>query len=424
MAAPAVFVVGSIINNFFDNPSQIGEDIVDNLVHIDANSSHRTMKRIPMFKTKSLASAVMFGMALAAAAVAQESKITIGLYGPLTGPSAVSGQSLRNGAQVAVDQINASGGLLGRQLSLIEYDDRSSPEQALRAATKLVQVDHVDAIIGSIHSGNIQVAGPVVEAAKTPLVGAGTSPTWLQQGYTFFFRALGNGELSTAELAKYAKAKGWTKIAIIHSNDEYGNSGAALFEATVAGQGGKVVANQSFTHGDRDFTGQIGRIASGAPDALFVWALADDLGALTKQVRQLGFPGPILGAEGYAIPEVVKMAGATSDGVLFASQYLVPDSINDTKDPEMRAFLERYQSTFKKLPVSDASFRGYDAVMVIAEGIRRARSTDGTAVRDAIRSIREMKGLAGVFDYVGGKGEGIHSVRLFAIKDGKFLPAN
>lgn len=372
-----------------------------------------------MFK-QSLLAAAIFGVLSASAAQAQEKNITIGLYGPLTGPSAVSGQSLRDGAQVAIDEINAKGGLLGRKVSMIEYDDRSSPEQALRAATKLVQVDHVDAIIASIHSGNILVAGPVVEAAKTPLLGAGTSPTWLQKGYTYFFRALGNGELSTEVLAKYAKKKGWNKIAIIHSNDEYGNSGAVLFENTVKGLGGNITENQSFTHGDRDFTGQIGRIAKGSPDAVFVWALADDLGPLTKQMRQLGYSGPILGAEGYAIPEVVKMAGPTSDGVLFASQYLVPDSIADATEPEMKAFLKSYEAKFKKLPVSDASFRGYDAANIIAEGIRRAKTTDGPAVRDAIRSISGYKGLAGTFDYVGGKGEGISSVRLFAIKNGKF----
>jgi len=369
--------------------------------------------------------ALAFGLVFAAStASAQKADINIGLYGPMTGPSAVSGESLNRGAQIAVDQINAHGGLLGRQVHLVEYDDRSSPEQALRAVTKLVQVDKVDAIIGSIHSGNILVAGPVVEAAKIPLVGAGTSPTWLQKGYTYFFRALGNGELSTRQLANYAKTKGWKKIAIIHSNDEYGNSGATLIGAVVAGLGGEIISNQSFTHGDRDFTGQIGLIASATPDALFVWALADDLGPLTQQLRQLGYGGPILGAEGYAIPEVVKMAGASSDKVVFASQYLVPNSLDDVKTPEMKSFLESYQSTFKTLPVSDASFRGYDAANVIAEGMRLAGTTEGTAVRNAIRSIDSLTGLAGVFNYVGGNGEGIHSVRLYSIMGGKFLPVD
>ena len=137
-----------------------------------------------MFRNMVLTTAFALGLAFAAsAASAQKADINIGLYGPLTGLSAVSGESLKRGAQIAVDQINAHGGLLGRRVHLVEYDDRSSPEQALRAVTKLVQVDKVDAIIGSIHSGNILVAGPVVEAAKIPLVGAGTSPTWLQKGY-------------------------------------------------------------------------------------------------------------------------------------------------------------------------------------------------------------------------------------------------
>ncbi|MBU2325977.1 MAG: ABC transporter substrate-binding protein, partial [Alphaproteobacteria bacterium] len=119
-----------------------------------------------------------------ASGLAQEA-IEIGFFGPLTGPTAQAGQALRNGAALAVDEINAAGGLDGKQLVLVEYDDRSSPEQAVRSATKLVQVDKVAAIVGSLHSGNILAAGPVIEDAKTPLVGAGTSPTWLQKGYKY-----------------------------------------------------------------------------------------------------------------------------------------------------------------------------------------------------------------------------------------------
>jgi branched-chain amino acid transport system substrate-binding protein len=362
-----------------------------------------------------------FSVALAAfaysAALAEE-PIKIGLFAPLTGPSAQAGQALRNGVAMAISEINDKGGLLGRQLALIEYDDRSSPEQAVRSATKLIQIDHVAAIVGSLHSGNILAAGPVVEAAKIPLVGAGTSPTWLQKGYAYFFRSLGNAELSVGQLAKYATDHKLARVAIFHSNDEYGNTGANDFAKVAKAGGLEVARNEAFTHGDRDFTGQIGNIVNVAPDAVFVWALGDDLGPVTKQLRQLGYAGPILGAEGYTLPEAVAIAGSAADGVVFASQYLVPKAAADAQDPLMRGFLERYEKKYGSMPASDNAFRGYDALSIIAQGIAKANSIDGTAVRDAIASISGMTGLAGAFDFVGNHGEGIHSVRLYLIKNG------
>ncbi|MHC4194176.1 MAG: ABC transporter substrate-binding protein, partial [Planctomycetota bacterium] len=232
----------------------------------------------------------------------KEDSIGIGFFGPLTGPTAQAGQALRNGALVAIDEINERGGLLGKPLALIEYDDKSSPEQAVKTATKLVQIDKVTAIVGSLHSGNILAAAGILEQYKTPTLGAGTSPTWLAKGHKYLFRAVGNSELSVRELVRYARRTGITRVSIIKSNDEYGNMGAKLFVEGTAREGIEILANESFTHGDRDFTGQFARILRARPQAVLVWALGDDLGAVTKQLRQAGYTGPILGAEGYTLP--------------------------------------------------------------------------------------------------------------------------
>ena len=138
---------------------------------------------------------------LASACSSEEESIKIGLFGPLTGLTATAGQALRNGALIAIDEINADGGLLGKPMTLVEYDDRSSPEQAVKAANKMVQVDRVVAAIGSLHSGNIMAAAPVLERSKTPTLGAGTSTSWVQQGYSYFYRAVRNSALSVTDLA-------------------------------------------------------------------------------------------------------------------------------------------------------------------------------------------------------------------------------
>lgn len=374
-----------------------------------------------MFTKRGFLAATVAASALFTAHFASAQDTTqIGFFGPLTGPSAQLGQSLRNGALVALDEINAAGGVLGHQIEMIEYDDRSSPEQAVRSATKLVQVDNVAFIVGSLHSGNILASGPVIEEAQVPLIGAGTSPTWLESGYTYLFRALGNSSLSIKELAKYAKAQELNEIVVFHTNDEYGNAGAKAFSMTAEEYGLSLVGDESFTRGDRDFTGQIASIVKASPDAVLIWAIGDDLGPVTKQLRQLGYFGPILGAEGYTTPEAIEIAGSTANGVILASQYLLPDSPEEASNDAIKSFLEDYVALIGRMPDSDNSYRGYDAVKLFAEAAEAAGTFDGATLRDAINNIEGYEGLAGTFNFVGGQGEGIDAVRLFAIEDGNF----
>jgi branched-chain amino acid transport system substrate-binding protein len=376
-------------------------------------------------KDRNIAAWLIFGLSLPALLCTgckqKKDTVRIGFFGPLTGPTAQAGQALRNGARIAVEQINQKGGLLGKPLELIEYDDRSSPEQAVKAVTKLVQINKVTAIVGSLHSGNILAAAPVLEQYKIPMVGAGTSPTWLQKGYKYLFRAVGNSALSVKQLALYASKTGLKRISVIHGNDEYGGVGAKLFIEDAGRQGLQILANESFTHGDRDFTGQFARMLRSEPDAVFVWALGDDLGALTKQLRQTGYKGPILGAEGYTLPQVLEIAGDSANNVILAAQYLVPDRPDDAEDPLMQSFLTKYFQKFGQNPVSDNAYRGYDAVGIIAEAIRTANSKDGRKIRDAIENLEDLKGLAGSFTYKGNNGEGIHQMRFFQITDGKYV---
>ncbi|HUT31726.1 MAG TPA: ABC transporter substrate-binding protein [Sedimentisphaerales bacterium] len=347
--------------------------------------------------------------------------VRIGFFGPLTGPTAQAGQALRNGALIAIDEINAEGGLLGKPVILIEQDDRSSPEQAVKSVIRLVHLSKVTAIVGSLHSGNILAAAPVIEQSGTPMVGAGTSPTWLEKGYTCLFRAVGNSELSVSELARYAKRAGIKKVSVIQSNDEYGMVGGRLFAEYATRAGIEISANESFTHGDRDFTGQFVKMLKVEPDAVLIWALGDDLGALTKQLRQAGYDGLVLGAEGYTLPQVLKIAGKAADNVVFPAQYLVPEQPQDAPDPLMRSFLTRYFERFGEMPVSDNAFRGYDSVRIIAEAIKRANTLDREKVCRAIGNIEGFEGLAGRFTFKGFAGEGIHEMRFFRITDGKYV---
>lgn len=349
--------------------------------------------------------------------------IKIGYFGPLTGGTAQAGQAALNGVQIAVNELNEAGGVLGKQLEIVSYDDKSSPEEAVKAATKLVQVDKVNAIFGSLHSANVQAAGPVIEESKTICVAGGTSPTWLEQGYTYLFRSISNSTVSAKQLAKYADSQNLRKIALFTSNSEYGTSGADAFQEACEGYDIEFVASETMTDGDRDFTGQFAKINAAEPDAVFIWCLGDDLGAVTKQLRQSGFDGPILGSESYTLPEILENAGDAANGVAFASQYIVYSDPNDAEDELMKNFLERYIEEFGSSPASDNAFRAYDGVMMIAEAMEAAQADSGEALRDAYNNIDGHVGLAGTFSYVGKNGEGIESMRIFLIQDGKYVEA-
>ncbi|WP_283674755.1 ABC transporter substrate-binding protein [Butyricicoccus sp. Marseille-Q5471] len=352
-----------------------------------------------------------------------EGAIKIGYFGPLTGGTAQAGQAALNGVQIAVNELNESGGILGRQVEIVSYDDKSSPEEAVKAATKLVQVNKVNAIFGSLHSANVQAAGPVIEESQTLCVAGGTSPTWLEQGYTYLFRSISNSTVSAKQLARYANDQGYHKIALFTSNDEYGTSGADGFKSACADYNIEFVANETMTNGDRDFTGQFAKITAAVPDAVFIWCLGDDLGAVTKQMRQSGFSGPILGSESYTLPEILQNAGDAANGVCFAAQYLVYENPEDAEDQNMKTFLEAYLEEFGAAPASDNAFRAYDGVKMIAEAMETSGVDHGAELREAYNNIDGYVGLAGTFSYKGKNGEGIDSMRIFEIKDGKYIEA-
>lgn len=346
--------------------------------------------------------------------------IKLGFFCPLTGGTAQAGQAALNGAQIAVDEINADGGIQGRKLEIISYDDKSSPEEAVKAATKLVQVDKVNAIFGSLHSGNVLAAADVIENSKTICVSGGTSPTWLEQGYTYLFRSISNNNYTAIELARFADSQGYKKLAVFTSNDEYGVTGGKSFQDAAKDYGFEYVASETFAHGDRDFTGQFAKIKAAAPDAVVIWGLGDDLGFVAKQLRQSGFDGPVLGCESWGNPEALQNGGDALQNVYFASQYLTYSDPNDAEDPAMKAFLETYIETFGAAPMSDNAFRAYDGVNLIAKAMRDGECTEGEALRDAFNDIDGYEGLAGTFSFRGKQGEGIESQRIFTVIDGKY----
>jgi len=344
--------------------------------------------------------------------------IKVGKYGPLSGPMSLSGTAGEHGVELAIDQINEQGGLLGKKLEIVSYDDKSSPEQAVKAVTRMIESEHVDVIVGSLHSGNVLAQAPVNEKAKIPQIGLGTSPTWLQQGYKFLFRPVPNTHIINVQIAKTIQELGYKKVGGLGRSDEYGKGGIDDIATQLQGMGIEMVS-EWYQPGDTDFTGQIAKLINSGAEAIISYGVDADQGPTMKQLRRLGYAGYVFGPESMNVPSVKEVAGKDADGAIYGSAYVIPNSPEDAIDDYQRQFFEAFVEKFGSMPKSQVAMRAYDATHLLAEAIRIAGTTDGQAVRDALAEIHGYEGLAGTFDFRGNDGEGILEARMFAIKDGK-----
>ena len=367
----------------------------------------------------SLCLVLLFSMSVFAGGGGQrEDVIRIGFYGPLSGPMALSGIASRQGAELAIRQINEAGGVLGRNLVLVPYDDRSSPEQAVRVVTRMIERDRVHAMVGSLHSGNILAAAPVVERARIPKLGIGTSPVWLERGFTYLFRPLANTNVIAVQIVETINDLGFRRVGALGRADEFGHSGVNDLRTQLERVGIPVI-EEWFNPGDTDFSGQLTRLIHSDIDALIAFGVDADQGPIMRQARQNGFTGLVFGPESLSVPSVKDVAGRDADGAVFGSSYVIPErpeyAINRMHEDFFRAFVDMFGS----MPDSQTAMRTFDSVKIIAEAIRRANSLDGTAIRNQIAAMNDLEGLAGTFNFVGNNGEGITEARMFAIRDGR-----
>lgn len=345
--------------------------------------------------------------------------IVFGFSGPLTGPTAQAGNALREGAELRVKELNEAGGVLGRQVELVTCDDKSKPEEGVKCVQRLIDQDGVDAIVGTLHSPIISATAPIVGENEIPMVGAGTGVSWCNEGFQYVWRETANSDANADAIKQAIEEADWSTLGILSQNDDYGASGA---ESLAAIEGIEVVAEETYNPADRDFSGQIISLLDADPDVIAIWGLGDTLGPVTNQLRQQGWDGPIVGAEGYTLPEVVEVAGENVDAVIFSSLYYIPKAAADYPDEAVRTFLEAYEAEFDGLPASDNAYRSYDGATILAHAMEQAGTVEGPAVKDAINSISDLEGLAGTFDFASGGCEGIQTSRLWEFDGTSITP--
>jgi len=320
--------------------------------------------------------------------------IVVGEFASLTGSEATFGINSSNGVELAKEEINNGGGLLGgRKIKIIMEDDQSKPGQPSAAVKKLVASDMAIAILGEIASSRSLEAAPICQNAKIPMVSPGsTNPSVTEKG-DYIFRVCFIDPFQGTVMAKFALDNlHKKKIAILQDvKSDYSKGLAQFFKEYFTSHGGQIVADLSYTGGgtDKDFRAQLTKIKVAQPDAVFVPGYYTEAGLIARQARSLGIKVPLLGGDGWDSPKLTEIGGSALDGCYFSTHFSVQD-----QNPKVQDFVKKYQAKFHTLPDGMAPL-GYDAMMILGQAINTAGSTDGTKIRDALTNVKDYPGVTG-----------------------------
>jgi branched-chain amino acid transport system substrate-binding protein len=340
--------------------------------------------------------------------------IVVGEVASLTGGTATFGQSSHAGTQMAVDEINAAGGVLGKKIKLITEDDQSKQGEAGTVVKKLISREKAVAILGEVASGRSLEMAPICQKAGIPMISpASTNPKVTDVG-DYIFRVCFIDPFQGTVMAKFALKRGWKKVAILtDSKQDYSVGLTQFFKEHFSKNGGTITSEQSYGSGDKDFKAQLTALKGGAPDAIFASGYYNETGLIASQARELGITAPLLGGDGWDSPSLVKVAGKAIEGSFFSNHF----SNEDTSE-HIQSFVKKYEAAHKEKPDAMAAL-GYDSAMILFDAMKRAGTTDGKAVRAAIAAAKDFDGITGKITLDEKRNANKPAV-ILTIKDGVF----
>jgi len=343
--------------------------------------------------------------------------IKMGLLVPLTGPAAADGTSALYSVQIALDQVNKDGGVLGKQVELVYYDDRADAKEAVALAYKLIEQDKIAAFVAGSYSLPTRAVAPIFQEERIPLVAAYAIHPDVTTAGDFCFR---NGFLGFVEgkAAGYASHKllGAKTVALLTSDNDFGRTLVTGFKeyADKYAPDLKIVSEQAYPFSEKDYKPYLSKIKELNPDVIFASGYYFQTGPLLRQARELGIESKILGEEGADSPKLVEIAGEAAEGF-----YIVTNFDRDDPRPVVQNFLKEFRSRHKFEP-DMVGASAYDAFMIIVNAMKTAGTTDGKPVRDAIAATVGYDGLTGVMGGFDEIGEVVKPVQVQVVKEGLF----
>lgn len=346
-------------------------------------------------------------------------KVRIGVFMSLTGDTANFGISSTNGIKMAADEVNAAGGINGKQIELLVQDDRSDASEAATIVTKFVTQDQVHAILGEVASSRSIAAAPIAQNAKIPmLTPSSTNPEVTKKG-DFIFRSCFIDPVQGAAIAQFgAKTLNAKRGALmVDRKNDYSTGLEKVIKEVFTRLGGQIVVTQSYQAGDQDFNAQITSIKGANPDIIFVPGYYGDVGLFAKQARDKGITVPLVGGDGWDSPSLYQIGGAALNGCYFSNHYSPDDA-----DPIVQKFVNDYKSRYGSVPDALAA-TAYDAARIMFDAIKRANSLDGAAIREALAATKEFPGVTGKVTFNENR-DAVKPIVMIKIQEGgKFVVA-
>jgi branched-chain amino acid transport system substrate-binding protein len=356
-------------------------------------------------------------------AFAQNAKV--GAVLSVTGPAAFLGDPEQKTLQMLVEQTNAAGGLLGKKLELVSYDDGSEAAKANGFTKRLLEDDKVDVIIGGTTTGATMGMYPMIEKAETPFMSLGGGVVIVEPAKKWMFKVAHNDRMAAEKVFIDMQKRGLKNLALISETSGFGQSGRKETLATAAKYNVEIVADETYGAKDTDVTAQLTKIKGNEKaQALLVFGLGQGPAIVTKNIAQLGIKLPVYQSHGVASEEYIKLSGDAAEGVrLPAAAILAPEQLADS-DPQKKIVVD-YVNAYKASAKSEVStFGGHarDAFLIWADAVKRAGSFDKAKVRDAIEQTKGFVGTGGVVNMSASDhlGLDISAFKMYEIKKGKW----
>ena len=341
----------------------------------------------------------------------------IGFITAYTGPGAAYGQAMKEGVDLAVEEINKDPNTKIK-IDLVTYDTKLNKTEAINAMKKAIEQDKVLAVEGPMTSGEMFAAGPIAQQSKVVAFGTGTTAPGITDIGDYIFRNAIPGKLAIpVTVEKAQKALGFKTAAILYSNNnDQMVAENKIYQQTFKDMGIDVVATESFADKDTDFSAQLTKIQSVHPDVIAIAGLYQEGALIMKKAREMGMNQPVIGNNGFNSPEYIKQAGAAADGTMVATPW------NPARDSaKAQAFKKAYEAKYNHEPDQFAA-QAYDAMYTIHEAIEKSgTATDRKKFRDTLAQIKGFEGATGKFEFDANRDPKM-DLDVLIVKDGKWVP--
>ena len=342
--------------------------------------------------------------------------IKIGAVLCLTGSGAPYGEDALRGIQMAIDEINKTGGINGKKVQLIVEDNQTNPTISASATSKLINQDGVKVIIGAVTSSSMLASAPIAEKSKVVMISPGASNPDISQAGDYICRNWISGALEGKAMANYLyNDEGVRKVAILYINNDYGVGLKNIFSKQFKELGGEITAIEFYNQDDTDFRTQLIKIKNSYPERIYIPGYYKEMALILKQAKELGIRIPFRSVVTFEEPQLLKLAKREAEGVIYSSPFYNPES----QEKNIRNFVSEFKKRYGRNPGIFAA-HGYDAMMIIASVIKKKGIYDAVVIKEGLYKIKNFPGVSGLTSF-DENGDVIKPVAIKQVKNGKFI---